>query len=65
MSDEGGMTLTGFATMIFGAVILLLGLLLTYFSLRTDVGTVDPRLFAPIGAAVALIGGFMLLAREA
>ena len=64
MSDEGGMTLTGLATMLLGAVILILGLFLTYFSIRTDVGAVDPHIFTPIGVAVALIGGFMLLSKE-
>lgn len=64
MSDEGGMTLAGLATKLFGVILLVLGLLLSYFSLSTDVGTVNPRVFTPIGLAVALVGGSMLLAKE-
>ena len=55
----------GLATGIFGVIIIVLGLLLTYFSLRTDVGLISPHIFTPIGLAVALVGGFMLLAGEA
>lgn len=55
----------GLATGLFGVVLIVLGLLLAYFSLGTDVDLVSPRMFTPIGLAVALIGGFMLVAREA
>jgi len=65
VSEEGKMTLMGLATGIFGVIIIVLGLLLTYFSLRTDVGLISPRIFTPIGLAVALVGGLMLLAGEA
>ena len=64
MSQEGGMTFTGLGVKLFGIIILILGLLLAYFSLNADVGIVDPRVFTPVGVAVALIGGFMLLAKE-
>ena len=64
MSDEEGMTLGGLATRLFGIIILVLGLLLTYFSLKTDIGLVNPRIFTPIGLAVALAGGLMLIAKE-
>ncbi|KON31509.1 hypothetical protein AC482_00530 [miscellaneous Crenarchaeota group-15 archaeon DG-45] len=65
MSEEGRITLMGLATGLFGVVLIVLGLLLAYFSLGTDVDLVSPRMFTPIGLAVALIGGFMLVAREA
>jgi len=65
VSEEGRITLMGLATGLFGVVLIVLGLLLAYFSLGTDVDLVSPRMFTPIGLAVALIGGFMLVAREA
>jgi len=64
MSQGGEMTLTGLAVKLFGIIILILGALLTYFSLKADVGVVNPRLITPVGVAIALIGGFMLLAKE-
>lgn len=65
MSEEGKMTLMRLANGIFGVIIFVLGLLLTYFSLRTDIGIVNPRIFTPIGLAVAVVGGLMILAGEA
>jgi len=65
MSDAEETTLTGLTTKLFGGIVLILGLLLTYFSLKTDVGGgVNPRIFTPIGVAVLLVGGFMLIAKE-
>ncbi len=65
MSNEEGATLAGLATRLFGVIILVLGALLTYFSLNADVGAIDPRIFSPLGLVVALLGGVMLLAKEA
>lgn len=64
MSNEAGMTLAGVAVKIFGIILLVLGLLLVYFTLKTEVAIVDPRVFMPIGLAIALVGGFMLIAKE-
>ena len=64
MYKGGGMTFTGLAVKLFGFIVLVLGLLLTYFSLNADVDIVNPRFFTPFGVAIAFIGGFMLLAKE-
>ncbi len=63
MSEEGGLTLGELAVYFFGVVLLILGLMLTYFSFRAEVGLVSPRTLTPVGIAISLIGGFMLLAR--
>jgi len=63
MSEEG-LTLTGIAVKLLGVVLLILGLLLTYFSLKTDVSVINPRIFTPVALTVALLGGFMLLSKE-
>lgn len=64
MSDEGRTTAGGLATQLLGIIILVLGFLLVYFSLKSDTGITSPRVFMPIGLAVALVGGFMILVRE-
>ncbi len=62
--SEAQLTLTGLAVKLLGVIILVLGLLLAYFSLNADIEVVNPRIFTPIGLTVALLGGFMLLAKE-
>ena len=64
MSSEGGMTLAGFVTSLIGAVIMILGIILVYFSLNTDFETVDPRILTPFGVVIALIGAFMLITKK-
>jgi len=62
MSKEESLTLSKLATNIFGVILLALGLMLTYFSIRADVDIVSPRMFTPIGLAVVIMGGLMLIA---
>jgi len=62
--SEAQLTLTGLAVKLLGVIILVLGLLLAYFSLNADIEVVNPRIFTPIGLTVALLGSFMLLAKE-
>ena len=64
MSGEVTTTLARLATNIIGAVVLVLGLLLVYYSLNTEYTIIDPRVITPIGAAISVIGVFMALARE-
>ena len=64
MSEEGGTTVTGVMISLFGFILLVLGLILIYFSNTTEVGTVDPRLFIPIGIAVSIIGVYMIVAKK-
>lgn len=63
MSEEGGLTLGELAIYFFGVVLLVLGLMLTYFSFQAEIGLVSPRTLTPVGIAISLIGGFMLLAK--
>lgn len=62
--SEARLTITGLAAKLLGVIILVLGLLLAYFSMKADIETVNPRIFAPIGVTVALLGGLMILAKE-
>lgn len=64
MSAGEGPTLGQLVTTFLGVILLALGLMLTYFSINADVGTVSPRTFTPMGVAVVLIGGFMIFARK-
>ena len=63
-SSEGGSTLIGAVTSLVGAVILILGMILTYFSLNAEFGIVDPRILTHFGIVIALIGGFMLITKK-
>lgn len=63
MSKEQGLTLGRLATMVIGVILLTLGLMLTYFSLNTDIELVSPRFFTPVGLVIVLIGGFMTITR--
>ena len=62
--SEAKLTSPGLAVKLIGIVILVLGLLLAYFSIKTDIEVVNPRIYTSIGLTVALLGGFMLLAKE-
>jgi hypothetical protein len=64
MSVEDGLTLGKLASYILGVILFAMGLMLTYFSVRVESGLVSPRIFTPIGVAIALIGGFMIITRE-
>jgi glucose uptake protein GlcU len=64
MSNEVTTTMARLATNIIGAVIMVLGLLLVYYSLNTEYTIVNPYVFTPIGVVISVIGGLMILARE-
>jgi len=64
MSEESGATLTGAVISIIGFVLLVLGVMLTYFSLTTSAGIADPRFFTPLGVLVSLIGLFMIVTKK-
>lgn len=63
MSKEEGLTLGRLATIVVGVILLTLGLMLTYFSLNTDIELVSSRFFTPVGLVIMLIGGFMTITR--
>lgn len=64
MSEENGATPTGAMISIIGFVLLVLGLMLTYFSLVTSAGITDPRFFTPLGILISLIGLFMIVTKK-
>lgn len=57
-------SLTGFVISLIGCIILVLGVLLVYFSFNTTPGIVSPYSITPFGFLIALIGAFMMLAKK-
>ena len=64
MSGKEGLTISKIAVNFFGVVLLVLGIVITYYSMQADVGVIDPRIFAPIGTLIILAGGIMTAAWE-
>jgi hypothetical protein len=64
MSAREGPTLGRLATNFLGVVLLALGMMLAYFSINADIDLVSPRMFTPLGIAIVLIGGLMIIARK-
>ena len=64
MSKREDPTAGDLATNLFGVILLALGLMLTYFSMNAEAGQVSPRIFTPVGLAVALIGGLIIIIRK-
>ncbi|RJS89593.1 hypothetical protein CW700_03960 [Candidatus Bathyarchaeota archaeon] len=65
MSREGG---GGKALILFGkalgVLLIVLGGLVVYYSYKTPISTINPRVVAPLGGFLVGIGGLMLLARR-
>jgi hypothetical protein len=64
MSGDEGLTISKLAVNVFGVIVLILGLVITYFSMQADIGVIDPGIFAPVGILIALAGGVMTAAWE-
>ena len=64
MSGDEGLTISKLAVNVFGVIVLVLGLVITYFSMQADMGVIDPGIFAPVGILIALAGGVMTAAWE-
>ena len=64
MSEDEGLTISKLAVNVFGAIVLALGLVITFYSMQADVGAVDPGIFASVGILFALAGGIMTAAWE-
>jgi hypothetical protein len=64
MSEEEGLTISKIAVNFFGVVLLVLGLVITYYSIQADVGVIDARIFTPVGVLIVLAGGIMTAAWE-
>ncbi len=60
--ERGG--LAGALVTLLGIVVIIFGLLITYFSLTAEMDVVNPRILAPIGLAVILIGAFMAFTKK-
>ena len=63
--SEARLTSAGLVAKLIGGIIIVLGFILAYFSLKTDIAVVNPRIYTPIGIVVVLLGGLILLAKEA
>jgi len=64
MTEEEGLTFSKIAVNFFGVVLLVLGLVITYYSMQADAGIIDPEIFAPVGILIVLAGGIMTAAWE-
>ncbi len=64
MSGDEGLTISKLAVNLFGVILLILGLVITYYSIQADMGVISPGIFAPVGILVALAGGIMTAAWE-
>ena len=64
MSRGENLTLSKLTTNISGVILLALGLVIVYFSVRAEMGYATPRIFTPIGLVVALLGGVLIIAWE-
>ncbi|MEE8355626.1 MAG: hypothetical protein V3S09_07330 [Candidatus Bathyarchaeia archaeon] len=64
MSGDEGLTISKLAVNLFGVILLILGLVITYYSIQADMGVINPGIFAPVGILVALAGGIMTAAWE-
>jgi hypothetical protein len=64
MSQREGLNVSRLAVYAFGVIILSLGIVLTYFSVKAEVGVVSPRMFAPVGVVMMVLGGILLVSRE-
>jgi hypothetical protein len=64
MSNKGGLTITSLATKIFGALVLIMGLLLVTFSQNTEIDIINSHIFSPLGLVIAIFGSLMILSKE-
>jgi hypothetical protein len=62
--SEARLTSAGLVAKLIGSIIIVLGILLAYFSLQTDIEIVNTRFYTPIGIVVTILGGLILLAKE-
>ncbi len=64
MSEDEGLTISKLVVNLFGVILLVLGIVITYYSMRADVGSIDPSIFVPVGILIAIAGGVMTAAWE-
>lgn len=48
---------------VLGVLIAVLGGIVIYYSYKTPISVIDPKVISPLGVFLVAIGGFMLLAR--
>jgi len=63
MSEGNGLNFSRITIYLFGAILLAIGFMLTYFSLGAGVDIISPRLFTPIAILVSIIGLVMLIVK--
>ena len=61
--ERGGSLFLGIVGKILGLLLVILGILIAYYSYNTPVSIIDPRIIAPLGVFLIALGGFMLLAK--
>ena len=61
MSQENRLTITKILTNLAGVLLLVLGIIITYFSIQAESGIPSPKLFTPLGILV-IISGTLLTA---
>ena len=63
MSEGNELTLSKLTIYFFGAIFLVIGFMLTYFSLGAGMDIVSPRMYTPIAIIVSIVGLVMLLVK--
>jgi len=63
MSGGNGLNFSKLTIYIFAAIFLVVGLMLTYFSLNAGVDIISPRLFTPIAVVISIVGLAMFVVK--
>jgi hypothetical protein len=63
MSDRRGLNFSKLTIYLFGAILFVIGFMLTYFSLGAGVDIISPRMYTPITILISIIGLAMLIVK--
>ncbi len=63
MSEGNGLNFSRRTIYLFGAILLAIGSMLTYFSLGAGVDIINPMVFTPIALLVSIVGLVMLIVK--
>lgn len=63
MSDGDGVNFSKLSIYLIVAILLAIGLALTYFSLGASADIVSPRMFTPIAMLISAVGLVMLIVK--
>jgi uncharacterized membrane protein len=62
MSRENNLAITKIMVNLLGVLLLILGILITYFSIQAESGIPSPKLFTPLGILVIISGTILTVA---